>query len=141
MVEKDAKDLKNLNDVMHLGTKLPLAKLDEKMSKALITMTKKSFGCIGVINKNQQIVGIITDGDLRRALEKYNPSEWENLLANDFMTHNPIKIFKDELASSALSLMEKNNQKPISILVVVDESESVIGMLRMHEIVQSGLKN
>ncbi len=46
------KDLKNLNDVMHLGKKLPLAKLDEKMSKSLITMTRKSFGCIGVINNN-----------------------------------------------------------------------------------------
>ena len=47
---------------------MPLAKLDEKMSKALITMTKKSFGCIGVINNKNEIVGIITDGDLRRKL-------------------------------------------------------------------------
>ena len=62
------KDLKNLSEVMHPKKELPLAKLDEKMSKALITMTKKSFGCIGVINKNKQIVGIITDGDLRRKL-------------------------------------------------------------------------
>ena len=53
---------------MHTKKKLPLAKLDEKMSKSLITMTKKSFGCIGVINKKKQIVGIITDGDLRRKL-------------------------------------------------------------------------
>ena len=52
------KDLKNLNDVMHLGKKLPLAKLDEKMSKSLITMTRKSFGCIGVINNKKQIVGM-----------------------------------------------------------------------------------
>jgi KpsF/GutQ family protein len=60
------KDLKSLNDVMHSGKEMPLAKIDEKMSKALLTMTQKSFGCIGVVNKKKQVVGIITDGDLRR---------------------------------------------------------------------------
>ena len=57
------KDLKNLSEVMHLKKELPLAKLNEKMSKALITMTKKSFGCVGVVNQKNEIVGIITDGD------------------------------------------------------------------------------
>ena len=62
------KDLKNLSEVMHVKKELPLANLNEKMSKALLTMTKKSFGCIGVINNKNQIIGIITDGDLRRKL-------------------------------------------------------------------------
>ncbi len=130
-----------VSDLMIPLNKLNILKSEDNIKKVIYEMTKNGLGTCLIRTLNNNITGIITDGDLRRALEKYNPSEWENLLANDFMTHNPIKIFKDELASSALSLMEKNNQKPISILVVVDESESVIGMLRMHEIIQSGLKN
>ena len=79
------KDLKNLNEVMHTNKKIPIAKLDEKMSKALITMTQKSFGCIGVINKKKQIVGIITDGDLRRKLN----SKFFEKKASEIMTKNP----------------------------------------------------
>ena len=63
------KDLKKVDEIMHVGKSLPLANENEKMSKALITMTKKSFGCIGVRNKKKELVGIITDGDLRRLFE------------------------------------------------------------------------
>ena len=79
------KDLKNLSDVMHSSKELPLAKLDEKMSNALLTMTKKSFGCIGVVNSKKQIVGIITDGDLRRKLN----SKFFNKNASEIMTKKP----------------------------------------------------
>ena len=82
------KDLKNLSEVMHTKKELPLAKLEQKMSKALITMTKKSFGCIGVINKNEQIVGIITDGDLRRKLN----SKFFEKKASEIMTLSLIHI-------------------------------------------------
>ena len=53
---------------MHKGSSLPLAKFNEKMSKVIVSMTQKSFGCIGVVNKQNKIIGIITDGDLRRKL-------------------------------------------------------------------------
>ena len=88
------KDLKNLSEVMHPKKELPLAKLDEKMSKALITMTKMSFGCIGVINKNEQIVGIITDGDLRRNMN----DKLFNLKAVDIMTTKPATGKKEMLS-------------------------------------------
>ena len=51
---------------MHIGKSLPLAKENDKMTKTLLTMTKKSFGCVGVLNNNKNLIGIITDGDLRR---------------------------------------------------------------------------
>ena len=79
------KDLKNLSEVMHTKREVPLARLDDKMSKALLTMTQKSFGCIGVVNKKKQIVGIITDGDLRRKLN----SKFFEKKAEDVMTKNP----------------------------------------------------
>ena len=79
------KDLKNLSEIMHTYKELPLAKLGEKMSKALLTMTKKSFGCIGVINNKNQIVGVITDGDLRRKLN----SKFFEKKASEIMTKNP----------------------------------------------------
>jgi len=60
------KDLKKVSDIMHIGKSLPLAKEKDKMTKTLITMTKKSFGCVGVINNARKLVGIITDGDLRK---------------------------------------------------------------------------
>ena len=108
------KDLKNLSEVMHTKKELPLAKLEEKMSKALITMTKKSFGCIGVINKNEQIVGIITDGDLRRKLN----SKFFEKKAYEIMTKNPTLANKNMLVGEAINLM---NTKKITSLFICDK--------------------
>ena len=85
------KDLKNLSEVMHTKKELPLAKLEEKMSKALITMTKKSFGCIGVIDSKKKLIGIITDGDLRRSMN----NNLFNLKASNLMTKKPSTGDKD----------------------------------------------
>jgi KpsF/GutQ family protein len=79
------KDLKYVSEIMHIKNALPISKENEKMSKALLKMTKKSFGCLGVINKNNKIVGIITDGDLRRKLN----SKFFDKKAHEIMTKNP----------------------------------------------------
>ncbi len=122
------KDLKNLSEVMHTGSKLPLAKLDEKMSKALLTMTKKSFGCIGVINKNAQLVGLITDGDLRRKLN----SKFFEKKSSEIMTKNPSVANKDMLVGEAINLM---NTKKITSLFICDKKRP-IGIVHIHDLLR-----
>ena len=122
------KDLKNLNDVMHLGKELPLANLDEKMSKALLTMTRKSFGCIGVINNKKQIVGIITDGDLRRKLN----SKFFNKKASEVMTKNPTVASRDMLVGEAINLM---NTKKITSLFIC-EKKIPLGIVHIHDLLR-----
>ena len=122
------KDLKNLSEVMHIKNKLPLAKVDEKMSKALITMTKKSFGCIGVVNYNKEIVGIITDGDLRRKLN----SKFFNKKASDLMTKNPTLANQNMLVGEAVNLM---NTKKITSLFICDKRKP-IGIVHIHDLLR-----
>ena len=122
------KDLKNLSDVMHVGKELPLAKLDEKMSTALLTMTKKSFGCIGVINNKKQLVGLITDGDLRRKLN----SEFFEKKASEIMTKQPTLANKDMLVGEAINLM---NRKKITSLFIC-EKKKPIGIVHIHDLLR-----
>ena len=122
------KDLKNLSEVMHPKKELPLAKLHEKMSKALITMTKMSFGCIGVINKNEQIVGIITDGDLRRKLN----SKFFEKKASEIMTKNPTLANKKMLVGEAINLM---NTKKITSLFICDKKKP-LGIVHIHDLLR-----
>ena len=122
------KDLKNLKDVMHLGKALPLAYLHEKMSKTLLTMTKKSFGCIGVINKKGQIVGIITDGDLRRKLN----SKFFDKKASEIMTKNPTLANKNMLVGEAINLM---NMKKITSLFICDKKKP-LGIVHIHDLLR-----
>ena len=122
------RDLKNLSDIMHINTKLPLANFNEKMSNALITMTKKSFGCVGVINKKNQIVGIITDGDLRRKLN----SKFFDKKAEEVMTKNPTLASKDMLVGEAINLM---NSKKITSLFICDKKKP-IGIVHIHDLLR-----
>ena len=122
------KDLKNLSEIMHTKNNLPLALYNEKMSKALITMTQKSFGCLGVINKKKQIIGIITDGDLRRKLN----SKFLEKEANQVMTKNPTLADKHMLVGEAINLM---NTKKITSLFICDKKKP-IGIVHIHDLLR-----
>ena len=122
------KDLKNLSEVMHVNRELPLAYMDEKMSKALLTMTQKSFGCIGVINNRKQIIGIITDGDLRRKLN----SKFFEKKASEIMTKNPTLAGKEMLVGEALNLM---NTKKITSLFICEKRKPV-GIVHIHDLLR-----
>jgi arabinose-5-phosphate isomerase len=87
----------------------------------------------------QRIDGLITDGDLRRALQGYPAQEWSQLSARDLMTADPITIEGTRLAIEALERMEHNRRKPISVLPVVDGRQHMLGLLRLHDLVQAGL--
>ena len=122
------KDLKKISDIMHTGNSLPLAKEADNMSKTLITMTKKSFGCVGVINKKQKLTGIITDGDLRKKMN----NKLFNLTASEIMTKKPTTGKKNMLVGEGLSIM---NTKKITNLFICEKNKP-IGIIHIHDLLR-----
>ena len=122
------KDLKRVDEIMHTGSALPLSKENEKMTKALLTMTKKSFGCVGVVNNNKKLIGIITDGDLRRNMN----DNLFNLKALNLMTKYPSTGNKDMLVGEALNLM---NSKKITSLFICEKNKPV-GIIHIHDLLR-----
>ena len=122
------KDLKKLSEIMHTGKSLPIAKEMDKMSKTLITMTKKSFGCIGIINNSNKLVGIITDGDLRKNMN----SNFFTLKASELMTKNPTTGDKNMIIGEALNIM---NSKKITNLFICEKNKP-IGIIHIHDLLR-----
>ncbi|MEB3324809.1 MAG: CBS domain-containing protein, partial [Cyanobacteriota bacterium] len=88
---------------------------------------------------SERLWGLITDGDLRRALQSHPPETWNQLTAHDLMTLDPITITGDTLAIQALERMERNRRKAIGVLPVVGEDALMLGLLRLHDLVRAGL--
>ena len=122
------KDLKYVSEIMHTKKAIPLIDKNEKMSKAIIIMTKKSFGCLGVIDKNKKIIGIITDGDLRRRVN----SRFFEKTASQIMTKNPTVASKNTLVGQALNTM---NSKKITSLFIC-EKKKPIGIVHIHDLLR-----
>ncbi len=101
-------------------------------------ISKYSLGAVNVIDENGDLIGIVTDGDLRRSIERNGASDLSLLLADQMMTRQPTTAKPEMLAFDALQLME-NRTSQISVLPVVDESGHCLGLLRLHDIVRSGL--
>lgn len=101
-------------------------------------ISKHSLGAVNVVDNADKLVGIVTDGDLRRTIEKTDPAEFSSLNAASMMTRNPISAIPSMLAFDALHLME-NRPSQISVLPVVDAYGKCIGLLRLHDVVRSGL--
>lgn len=123
--------LKHVSDLMHKGAALPLAGLDMPMQAALLEMTQKSFGCLGIVDEKGRLAGVITDGDLRRHMG-------EGLIrakARDIMTTKPKTTAPDTLASSALEMM---NSSRITALFVVEKSKPV-GIVHVHDLLRAGV--
>lgn len=126
--------LLKVRDVMHTGETVPSVSEAVSLKEALLEMTKKRLGCTAVVNKAGKMLGIFTDGDLRRMHEKYeNPF---SLKMKDIMTTNPITIGADELLIKALNIME---EKSITVLMVPDKSGKPEGVVHLHDILKSGV--
>ncbi len=106
-------------------------------------LTKDGIGACCVFDKknSKQLIGLVTDGDLRRALKENSTEKWPELKAESLMTNDPITIYDNQLAIEALNLMENNRKKSISVLPVLDSDSNFLGLLRLHDLIQSGLKN
>ncbi len=128
--------LLKVEDLMHKGYAVPLVTVDTLMSEALFVITEKRMGVTGVTEGGGSLVGIITDGDLRRALEKgINIMEKS---AGELMTRNPKRIRGSELAARALHTMEEHSIT--SLFVFSDENEDEpTGIIHLHDLLKAGL--
>ena len=130
------KKLLKIDELMHTGENIPLVNINASMKQAILEITAKRLGITGVIDKAGRLVGVITDGDLRRALEKRG-----DILKNkvkDVMTKNPKKIEKGSLAESALKMMEDYS---ITTLFVYGgkEEDRVTGIVHLHDLLKAGV--
>jgi arabinose-5-phosphate isomerase len=123
--------LKYTRDLMHAGDAVPLRPLGTPMSDALVEMSSKGFGCVGIIDARGLIVGIVTDGDLRRHMR----ADLMTALVDEVMTKNPKTIAGDLLASEALEIL---NSSKITALIVTDAKKPV-GIVHLHDILRAGV--
>ncbi len=126
--------LKRVAQLMHTGPEIPLAPSGMPMHAALLTMTEKRFGCVGIADPAGRLVGIVTDGDLRRAMA---PDLLSRQVA-EVMTQHPRTIAPEALAADALRLMTTGEQR-ITALFVVDEAGVPVGILHIHDLLRAGV--
>jgi arabinose-5-phosphate isomerase len=123
--------LKHISDIMHTGAAVPLKPLGTSMSEALVEMTSKGFGCVGIVDARGAIVGIVTDGDLRRHLRP----DLMTALVDEVMTKNPKTIRPHLLAGEALEIL---NASKITALIVTEASKPV-GIVHLHDLLRAGV--
>jgi len=123
--------LKHIGDLMHTGAAVPLKPLGTSMSEALVEMTSKGFGCVGIVDARGAIAGIVTDGDLRRHMRP----DLMTALVDDVMTKNPKTIRGSLLASEALEIL---NASKITALIVT-EANKPVGIVHLHDLLRAGV--
>jgi len=124
------KKLLKIKDLMHKGQQIPCVSLDTPMNHVLEEMSRKKLGMTCVVNKQDKIVGVITDGDLRRMLQKFRESLMYKS-AQDCMTPNPITVEKGDLATKALNIMEEHK---ITSLVITNKDKKIEGIIHLHDL-------
>jgi arabinose-5-phosphate isomerase len=123
--------LKHVHEIMHTGAGIPLKPLGTSMSEALVEMTSKGFGCVGIVDARGLLVGIVTDGDLRRHMRP----DLMTALVDDVMTKNPKTIRGNLLASEALEIL---NASKITALIVTESSKPA-GIVHLHDLLRAGV--
>ncbi len=123
--------------IMHSGEENPLVHGDTTVQEALFVITDKGLGAVSVVDDEGKMLGVLTDGDIRRGLSK--GVDFLNRPVTELMTKAPKTITADKLAAQALHLMESNKPKPITVLPVLDENKVVIGLLHMTDLVRQGV--
>jgi arabinose-5-phosphate isomerase len=127
--------LLRVSDIMHSGDAIPLVPSNCSLNETLLEMTRKGLGMAGVIDPDsKQLLGIYTDGDLRRTFEKM--PDIKTAQVKDFMTPNCVTIEADRIAGEALKMM---HDRKINALMVVDENNRVQGALNMHDLLRAGV--
>ena len=129
--------LLTVGDIMHGGSENPVVCGSATVTEALFIITDKGLGAVSVVDENGIMIGLLTDGDIRRGL-----SQGVGFLqrpVTELMTKEPKYITKEKLAAQALHIMEKHKPKPITVLPVIDEGRHVIGLLHMTDLVRQGV--
>jgi arabinose-5-phosphate isomerase len=123
--------LKFVRDIMHTGDEIPLARLGTPMSEAIAEMTAKTFGCVGIIDHEGALAGIITDGDLRRHM---SPRLLDRRV-EEIMTRQPTTVRPDQLVSEALEML--NTSKKTQLMVV--DAGKPVGVVHFHDLLRAGV--
>jgi arabinose-5-phosphate isomerase len=129
--------LLTVGNIMHTGKDNPLVHGNTKVQDALFVITDKGLGAVSVVDDNNVMLGVLTDGDIRRGLSK--GVGFLQRPVTELMTAKPKTITKDKLAAEALHLMESHRPKPITVLPVLDKEKHVIGLLHMTDLVRQGV--
>jgi len=124
----------HVSDVMHRGDEIPRVGADSRVPAALVEMTQKSLGMTAVVDADNRVLGIYTDGDLRRTLD--SEVDLKNTLIREVMTPNCVTISEDLLAAEAVNIMQR---KAIFALLVVGADQQLIGALHMHDLLRAGV--
>lgn len=130
--------LQRVSDLMHSNSEMPLTTADTPMSEAVLTMTEKRFGCVGVVDQDGHLIGVITDGDLRRHMS----TDMLSRSAGEIMTCSPRTIRANALAAEAVAFMNTSTP-PFLCVFVVDKTRSgdvPLGILHMHDCLQAGVR-
>ncbi|HEV8427238.1 MAG TPA: KpsF/GutQ family sugar-phosphate isomerase [Pyrinomonadaceae bacterium] len=125
-------------DLMHSDGENPTIPSGSSWVEVVRAISKGGLGAVCVVDVKGRLAGIITDGDLRRAIEQTSHESLAKLTSDDFMTRKPVVVTPELLAFDALRLME-DRPSQISVLPVVDQDERCVGLIRVHDIVRSGL--
>jgi len=126
--------LKRVRELMHTDDAVPLAPPEMAMDRAMLLITEKRFGCLGVTDPAGRLIGIVTDGDLRRAMSP----DLLSRRVGEIMTHAPKTIGPDALAAEAMHAMNARD-RPITSLFVVDPQGMPIGILHVHDLLRAGV--
>jgi arabinose-5-phosphate isomerase len=124
-----------VEDLMHKGDEIPTVKEDSTFNEVVYEISSKRLGIAVVLDYASRLIGIVTDGDLRRALERYKSSLFE-MTASDIMTKNPKTINSEALAAKAANIMEKHS---ITSLVISDDKQTAKGIIHLHDILKAGV--
>lgn len=129
--------LLTVGDIMHGGSENPVVKGSATVTEALFIITDKGLGAVSVVDENNIMIGLLTDGDIRRGLSK--GVDFLKQPVTELMTRSPKFITQEKLAAQALHIMESHKPKPITVLPVIDGERHVIGLLHMTDLVRRGV--
>ena len=130
--------LVRVSDLMLTGEAVPLVKGEDKLIDSLVELSNKRAGCVLVHEGSQKLLGVFTDGDLRRALQQTGPAVLEMPLSK-LMTKDPIGIGPDARLIEAVQIMEGDQRRPIMSLPVVTPDRKIVGLIKLHDIIQAGV--
>ncbi|MGH9902615.1 MAG: CBS domain-containing protein, partial [Pyrinomonadaceae bacterium] len=127
-----------VSDLMRGGAENPTARTEATLLEVVQAISRGGLGAVNVVDEAGRLAGIVTDGDVRRTLQKCGLADLEKLSAGEVMTPRPVVVAPDMLAHAALRLME-DRPSQISVLPVVDGEGRCVGLLRLHDIIRSGV--